>query len=201
MTDYSSSQLKVNELMNALTAVRKTSGWDPDVVPHEFGNLKDAEHSWHPRIVWLHEGGTILEKMDAEGVPVGETSTVPAIGYRKASYRARIWGKDSEECEDILDQLVTAGLQTARPEQFVFDKKSYKFPSEIKGSWKDNGKVLDAWIDIRSSVASTPVPPDEEDNPLEVIVQGAGWRAGIENPVGEPEDESEYDVLRDIWPG
>ncbi len=203
----SRSRKVVNALMDQLLVVRGIEKTEPALIKHDFGNLKDAMNAVPVRMIWLHEGGVILEKirapasdsdkLDSDGNPV---VSVPSAGTRLSNYRVRIWADDVEQAEKILDQLVTASKKLPNPDMIVFEGRPYQFPTENEGKWKTVGALIDAHIGIRSSVPARPVG---ETVFVTVLNQGQEFRAGIETPVGEPMNESEYDVdrLTTPWAG
>lgn len=192
--------------MDKLFVVRGLEKTEPTLVRHDFGNLKDAMNAVPVRMIWLHEGGIVLEKnrapasdsdqVDAAGNPV---VSVPSAGTRCSNYRVRIWADDVEQAEVILDQLVTASKLMTNPDMIVFEGRPYEFPTEVQGKWKELGALLDARIGIRSSVPARPV-----GETVFVTVENTDqhFRAGIENPVGEDTESSEYDVSKPFpWSG
>lgn len=186
------SEIVVLSLGEQLEVVRGIEGSSPSVVPFEFGNLKDAEHGKTPRIVWIHEGGVVLERV---ATPVVEDEPAP-VGTRRARYRARLRFKTKEECEVALDQLVRAARLLASPDRIVFDNAPYEFVTQVEGRHVEGAQLLDALLGIRTSTARDPIGSTRE-----VTVTGSEFRAGIENPVGEDPDDpdAEYDV--DRWTG
>ncbi len=196
----SRSRVIVNALMDQLMVVRGLEETEPHLIKHAFGNLEEAKHGNFPRLTWVHMGGRILEKVRApevdseakneDGTPV---ITVPAAGFRRSDYKVAIWAEDVEKCEQILDQLVTAALLLPNPDQVVFENQSYEFPTEESGRHNDRGELIYARIGIRSSV---PAKPLGGTTFVEVLNTGQEFRAGIENPVGEPLAETGWDVDR-----
>lgn len=188
---HSRSELVIDSLMAKLTEVRTIEESEPAEVKHEFGNLEDAKGSRPPRVVWLHRAGIALTndvKPATEGDP-------PIAGTRVARYTARIWMRDVESCENLLDQLVTASKML--PQNLVsFRNQPYEFPTQVEGRWLESGQLIDATVLVSANVFNEPRGATEL-----VEVQSSQLRAGIENPIGEdPDDEdAEYDVNR--WTG
>ncbi len=199
MSNTSRSRAEIDTLMDKLFTVRNIEKTLPHKIKHEFGKLSDVLHAAPPRIVWIYQGGKALEKVPAPDV-VGDQpeKTVPAVGYRRSDYLARIWAPDLERAEIILDQLVTASRLTDYPDKYVFENMNYTVPTELEGKWLELGSVIDAQIGIRSSVPAVPVGTD-----IDVIVAGNEFRAGYEIPSGEDLEDSVYDVdrLTGPWPG
>lgn len=204
---WTRSRVIVRELMQKLDRTRELENTKPFKIPYDFGNLKDAQHARPPRIIWLNEGGLALQKVAAPAVEIlnadGTTTktTVPAIGYRLSKHTIRIWERDPEKAEVVLDQLVTSANMIDRPDAIVFQDAPWKFVTEVEGRWLENGfAMIDATCGIRSRVAASPIGSNTD-----VIVASAEFRAGIENPLHEPLDESEYDVdritIQPEWPG
>jgi hypothetical protein len=192
MPERTSSELIVDSLMAALTTVRSIEGTGPTTVPHEFGNLKDAEHGATPRIVWIHQGGVAVERLGssaAEGEP-------RPLGLRIARYVARLRFKEKTDCELALDQLIRAARTLPNADRVDFTGQPYSFGTQTEGRHTEGSQLLDATVLVR-----VPIPADPVGSTREVEVQGSELRAGIENPIGEdPDDEdAEYDV--DRWAG
>jgi hypothetical protein len=186
------SELLIDSLMTALGVVRRVEESNPADIPHEFGNLKDSEHGATPRIVWIHEGGTVVERVTvsaADGEPL-------PLGTRIARYRARLRFKTKEECELVLDQLVRAVRTLANADRIILDGQTYDFVTQREGRHSEGSQLLDAFGLIR-----VPIPAEPIGTTREVTVTGSQFRAGIENPVGEDPNSpgAEYDV--NTWTG
>lgn len=208
---WSRSRLVVKELMEALDETRRIEKTNPHKLPYDFGNLKDANLARPPRLIWMHQGGIILEMVQQapQIVVISETPhtvapvTVPAIGYRRSNYLVRIWAEDITKAEIILDQLVTSSRLINRSDSYVFANMQYSVPTELEGKWNETGAVIDAVVGVRTSVPSVPIGAYQD-----VVVQGNEWRAGITQvqPFTEDLDESTtYDPDRltgdPSWPG
>lgn len=187
---HSRSELVIDSLMTQLAEVRRIEDSSPTTIEHDFGNLKDAEHGRPPRVIWVHRGGLAVTP-DIAPTEEGEPASA---GYRVATYVARLWMPDVQQCEELLDQLVTASRFIDRPQAISFVNQRYEFPTQVEGKWLERGQIIDATVLIRSSVPAEPRGSTED-----VTVVGSEWRAGIANPADEPDDEVEYDV--DRWTG
>ena len=215
------SRAVVDQLMAALTNVRKAESTVPFELDYGFGNLAFDAHGRPTRLTWIHKGGIVLKKVaappvqseetDSEGEPV---TTVPAQGYRRADYLCRIWANGFNRddaainAERILDQLATAALQLEFPDQVSFLDAPYKFTSEVDGKHIDKGALLDATVYIQSSVPSQPV-----GGTMDVVVTGYEFKDGIVDDVETSVDdvpdgqfeidrvEPEPDTWEDYWEG
>jgi hypothetical protein len=197
----------IDALMVSLKDVRTIEKTIPYEIKYQFGNLQWNLHNVPPIIIWLHQGGTVLKKVQAPNVEELDEdgnviNSVPAVGYRRALYIARIWmpGRDRTEqaanCEHVLDQLVTASLQLDFPEKVSFVDAPYKFPSEVEGKWLEYGGLLDTTVYIQSSV---PAKPTGET--ILVEVQGPGqFKTAIVDEVPKnvdtvPDDKFDPDTV------
>lgn len=202
---WSRSRLVVKELMEAFARTRVIEGTVPSDIEYEFGNVEDAKFGRPPRLVWINTGGVALELVTAPPIivmnPDGTTTktTVPAVGYRRNNYVLRILERDAAQAEVVLDQMVTASQLIDRNDRVVFDKALWDFATEKDGKHLEGGMALiDVTVGVRVSIAKMPIGERRD-----VIVLGSEFRAGIENPPGEPLSEVEYDVDRGTgpWPG
>lgn len=171
--------------MAALVTVRTIEQTQPFRVPHEFGNLKDAEHGTTPRIVWVHEGGTVVSRVSTSPV---EGEPVP-LGVRGARYRARLRFKEKDQCELALDQLVRAVRKLSNSDRVAFDGQLYAFVTQSDGRHAEASQLLDAFCSV-----NVPIPAEPIGETLDVEVADTQFRAGYENPPAEPEGNTEYDV-------
>jgi len=181
-----SSELVIDALMAQLEVVRGIEGTEPASFEHQFGNLKDSEHGPTPRIVWIHEGGIVLE---TEKNPVVADGEPQPVGQRRALYRARLRFKMKEECELTLDQLVRAGRLLPVPDRVLFEGARYEFITQVEGRHIEGAHLLDAMIGVH-----VPIPAEPIDADAEVEIASTEIRTGIESPAGEAESATAYEV-------
>jgi hypothetical protein len=148
------------------------------------------------RVAWAHIGG----KFVFETVPLNEgeaTPITPPLGTRVAVAQVFIWHSSDEEAEHVLDRLWMATREVPSGRAFRWTEAVYEYPSEKIGEDLKSGvSVIRLTLPCDMPVSAVPTVPDTE-----VTVEDHDWKAGIENPPAEPEDESEYDVDRTGWVG
>lgn len=147
------------------------------------------------RVAWIHAGGNFSFETK---LPAGaEPPLTPPLGVRVAVAMIIIWAVGEEPAEHVLDRLWMATREIDASNSFLWKNATYEFPSEKVGEDLDNGvSVIRLTLPIEMPVSAVPDVPDTE-----VTVIGHDWRAGTELPVGEDEDDSEYEVNRTAWTG
>jgi len=175
----------IGEIMVALAAVRLEGGRSKEV-DLTIGNLEKSEYSRPPRVSWI-AGDGVLEQttvQDSGGVS-------SAVLTDTAICKVYLWGETRFETRRLMHDLVRAGNRLARPDTFKFG--SYEFLTESNGKHEQAGFGTIV-LDCRLSIPITSDTPEQTENTVEIA--RTAFRVGIENPAGEDEDDSEYDVLR-----
>jgi hypothetical protein len=147
------------------------------------------------RVAWVHIGGNFSFETK---LPAGaEPPLTPPLGVRVAIANIFIWAVGEEPAEHVLDRLWMATREIVTTNTFLWKNATYEFPSEKVGEDLDNGvSIIRLTLPIEMPVSAVPDVPDTE-----VTVEGHDWRAGTELPVGEDEEDSEYEVDRTDWQG
>jgi hypothetical protein len=145
------------------------------------------------RCVWIQAGGRFTKSVDPTVPPANPGDPpAPLLGVRVAFSEVRIFHTSDEMCEHVLDRLWMATDRVAAS-QFVWTDAAYGYPTEEVGTRLKNG------ISLITLTLPTWVPVAREfDGEVELVtVADTQIRTGIENPEGELEADTRYEV--DDW--
>lgn len=160
-----------------------------------FGKKLWPDGARPPRLQWVHEGGSFTLSANALDPPI-EEAPVPSLGFRVARAQCVIWHVSPEHAEHMLERLWLATTRIPGGEAFRWQLAVYDYPTELQGPWLKNGHdVLVVRLPIELAVAGS------FDGEIETIeVTDTQLRTGIENPIGEDEDDTAYEVNSWVTP-